>query len=54
MAADGREGEAALGVGADERLDAIPEQQRDVMILGIFDAGQERLGDGGALGERQI
>ena len=54
MAADGRKGETALGVGADKGLDAIPEQQRDVMILGIFGAGQERLGDGGALGEREI
>ena len=54
MTADGGEGEATGGVGADQRFDAIPEEERNVMVLGVFLAGQQRLGDRGALGERQI
>ena len=54
MTADGGEGEATGGVGADQRFDAIPEEERNIMVLGVFLAGQQRLGDRGALGERQI
>ena len=54
MATDGREGEAAGGVGADERLDAIPEEQRDIMILRVFGASEERLGDRRALRKGDI
>ena len=53
MTANGGEGEAAGSVGADQRLDAIPKEERNVMILGIFGAGEQGLGDGGALRERQ-
>ena len=54
VTADGGEGEATSGVGTDQRLDAIPEQQRDIMILGILGACKERLGNRRALGERKI
>ena len=54
MTADGGQGEATGGVGADQGFDTIPEEQRDVMILGVFLAGEQRFGDRGALGERKV
>ena len=54
VTADGGEGEATGGVGTDQRLDAIPDQQRDIMILGVFGARKERLGNRRTLGEWQI
>ena len=41
------QGHALRGVGADERLDAVPQQQREVMVRRIIGAGQQGRRDGG-------
>ena len=45
--------QALRGIGPHERLNAIPEQQREVMIRRIFGPAEQRRGHGGALGERK-
>ena len=54
MATDGSEGKAAGSIGAHQRLDAIPDQQRDIVILCVFGAGEQRFGNRRALSKRQI
>ena len=53
MLAESGEGEATGSVRTHERLDTIPKEQRNIMILRVFGAGEQRLGDGRALGQRQ-
>ena len=44
---------ALRGIGPHQRLNAIPEEQREVVVRRIFGPGQQRSGDGGTGGERE-